>query len=124
METFNYNQIKEEYGVDVLQQIRIFENISRKKGRFSSHLHFYLQCKHKGLTPKGIKIKAQMTGNEARKVIEKAEKALLNVRISEVVKKNKLLDLKKNEAIRSLKEKLPERLHKELVEINEKKDKK
>ena len=36
-----------------------------------------------------------MTGNEARKIIEKAEKALLNIRIGEVVKRNKLLDKKK-----------------------------
>ena len=95
-ETYSYNQIREEYGIDVLQQIRTLENVSKKKGRFSGHLHFYLQCKHKDLTPKGIKIKAQMSGNEARKIIEKAEKALLNIRISEVVKKNNLLDLKKS----------------------------
>ena len=112
METYNYNLIKEEYGIDALQQIRTLENIAKKKGRYSSHLHFYLQCKHKGLKPKGIKIKAQMSGNEVRKVIEKAEKALLNIRIGEVVRKNKLIDMKKNEAIEALKEKLPENLHK------------
>ena len=107
-ETFNYKQIREEYGINVLQQIRTLENISKKKGRYTGHLHFYLQCKHKDLTPKGIKIKAQMSGNEARKIIEKAEKALLNVRISEVVRKNNLLDLKKSRAVELLKEKLPD----------------
>ena len=60
-----------------------------------------------------------MSGNEVRKVIEKAEKALLNIRIDEVVRKNELIDLKKNEAIEALKEKLPESLHKKLVEVNE-----
>ena len=111
-ETFTYNQIKEEYGINALQQIRTLENTSKKKGRYTGHLHFYLQCKHKELTPKGVKIKAQMTGNEARKIIEKAEKALLNVRIGEVVKKNHLLDKKKEQIIRTLSEKLPEGLHK------------
>ena len=118
-ETFNYKQIREEYGINVLQQIRTLENISKKKGRYTGHLHFYLQCKHKDLTPKGIKIKAQMSGNEARKIIEKAEKALLNVRISEVVRKNNLLDLKKSRAVELLKEKLPDGIHKEITKINE-----
>ena len=73
-ETYNYNLIREEYGIDVLQKIRTLENISRKKGRYTGHLHFYLQCKHKELTPKGLRIKAQMSGNEARKIIERAER--------------------------------------------------
>ena len=60
-----------------------------------------------------------MSGNEVRKIVEKAEKALLNVRIGEVVRKNKLLDKKKNEAIGTLKDKLPERLHETLVKVNE-----
>ena len=123
-QTCNYNQIKEEYGIDVLQQIRTFESLSKKKGRFSGHLHFYLQCKHKDLTPKGIKIKAQMSGNEARKIIEKAEKALLNIRISEVVRKNNLLDFKKSKSIEALKEKLPDGIHSKIVEINEGRQKK
>ena len=122
-ETFNYRQIKEEYGIDVLQQIRTFENISKKKGRYVGHLHFYLQCKHKELVPKGIKIKAQMNGYEARKILEKAEKALLNIRIGEVVRKNKVLDKKKIEVNEALKEKLPERLHNRLMEINEERQK-
>ena len=42
-ETYNYNLIREEYGIDVLQKIRTLENISRKKGRYTGHLHFYLQ---------------------------------------------------------------------------------
>ena len=118
-ETFNYHQIKEEYGTNVLQQIRTLESLSKKKGRYISHLHFYLQCKHKDLTPKGMKIKAQINGKEARKIIKQAEKALLNVRISEVVRKNKLLDQKKDEAIKTLREKLPVGIQKKIEEINE-----
>ena len=65
-ETFKYKSIQEEYGIDVLQQIRELEDVCRTKGRYASHLHFYLQCKRKELTPKGIKIKSQMKGAEAR----------------------------------------------------------
>ena len=76
-ETYNYNSIREEYGIDVLRKIREFEDISRTKGRYSSHPRFYLQCKHKELTPKGIRVRSQVDGPEAKKIIEKAEKALL-----------------------------------------------
>ena len=97
-ETFNYKQIKDEYGIEAIQKIRTFESISKKKGRYVSHLRFYMHCKHGDVVPKGIKIKAQMKGNEARKVIEKAERALLNIRIGEVARKNKILDKRKEDA--------------------------
>ena len=79
-ETTKYTNIKQEYGVNVLDKIRKFERISKTKGRYQSHLRFYLQCKHEELTPKGIKIKSQMKNAEARHIIKKAEKALLNIR--------------------------------------------
>ena len=72
-ETFNYYSIREEYGINVSRQIKEFEDISRTKGRYSSHLRFYLQCKHKELTPKGIRVRSQVNGPEAKKIIEKAE---------------------------------------------------
>ena len=77
-ETFNYRQFRSEYGDDALGLVRKFEKISRTKGRYQSHLRFYMQCKNQELVPKGIKIKAQMHNSEARKIVEKAEKALLN----------------------------------------------
>ena len=84
-ETFSYKTIKEQYDVDVLQLIRRFESTTKAKGRHLSHLRFYLQCKHKEVTPKGIKLKLQLKDPKSRKIVEKAQKALLNVRISEVV---------------------------------------
>ena len=56
-ETFNYRQLKEEYGFSVLGLVRRYEDISRTKGRYQSHLRFYMQCKHQDLVPKGLKIK-------------------------------------------------------------------
>ena len=55
-EAFSYKIIKEEYGVNVLELVRKYERISKTKGRYQSHLRFYLQCKHEELTPKGIKM--------------------------------------------------------------------
>ncbi len=118
-ETFNYNSILTEHGIGVLQKVRQFENISKIKGRYQSHLRFYLQCKHKQLTPKGIKVKSQMHGPEARKIIEKAEKALINIRIGEVIRKNKTLEKKIQDVAENLRSILPNNTHSKIVEINE-----
>ena len=118
-ETFNYKQIKDEYGIEAIQKIRTFESISKKKGRYVSHLRFYMHCKHGDVVPKGIKIKAQMKGNEARKIIEKAERALLNIRIGEVARKNKILDKRKEDAEKELERILPENIKSKIREINE-----
>ena len=73
-EVFNYKNIKEEYGINVLELVRRYERLSKTKGRYQSHLQFYLQCKHEELTPKGIKIRSQMQNADARIIIVKAEK--------------------------------------------------
>ena len=62
----NYKQLYEEYGNDVRKLSKELENTAKANGRHQSHLRFYLQCKHEGLVPKGLKIKAQVKGNEAR----------------------------------------------------------
>ncbi len=118
-ETFNYNYIRNEYGVNVLNEIRTFENISKTKGRYTSHLRFYLQCKHVEIVPKGIRIKSQMKSREAKEIVRKAEKALINTRIGEVIRKNKLLEKKKIHATEKLKQILPPNLHNTIVILNE-----
>ena len=60
-----------------------------------------------------------MQNAEARKIVEKAEKALLNVRISEVVKKGKILKYRENKAIEELKNKVPNGTVETLKKINE-----
>ena len=85
-------QIKEKYGQAVTKQIRKIEKTADAIGRYRSHMRFNLQMKHTGITPKSIKIKAQQSSKEARLVIHKAEKALLNIRIAETIKKKKMLE--------------------------------
>ena len=84
----NYNNLRQQYDGNTLQKVRNHENLARKHGRYTSHLRLNLQCKHSNLIPKSIKIKAQTNSNEARNILHRAEKALLNLRISETVKKN------------------------------------
>ena len=115
----NYKRLYEEYGDDVRKLSKELENTMKANGRHQSHLRFYLQCKHEGLVPKGLKIKAQMKSNEARKIIVKAEKALLNVRISEVIRKKDTLERKKRRVSEELKRRIPTEIHTKLIEINE-----
>ena len=122
-ETLSYRQFRNEYGNNVLGLVRKFEGISRTKGRYQSHLRFYMHCKNQDLIPKGIKIKSQMQNAEARKIVEKAEKALLNVRISEVVKKSKILKYREEKAIEDLKKEIPEETVEMLKKINEGREK-
>ena len=115
--TSNCKQLKEGHGIDILRQIWMLENVSRSKGRYTSYLHFYMQCKHKDLTPKGIKIKSQMKNAEARQIIEKAEKALLNIRISEVVRKNNAIRKRETKLVEALQEPIPSGLKETLSEL-------
>ena len=65
--TFNYKLIKEEYGINLLDLVRKFEHISKTKGRYQSHLCFYLQCKHEELTAVAIqKIRSTLNGDGGR----------------------------------------------------------
>ena len=118
-ETLNYRQLNEEYGNNVLSLVRRFESISRTKGRYQSHLRFYMQCKNQELIPKGIRVKSQMQNAEARKIVEKAEKALLNIRISEVVKKNNILKYREDKAIEELRNVIPMEIVETLRKMNE-----
>ena len=119
-ETFSYNKIKEEYGVHALKLLKYYEKVCRAKGRYASHLRFYLQCKHNNITPKGLRIKSPLNNRETRNIIEKAQKAILNTRISEVAKKNEILERKKKEIEEDIGRMFPENITRVVKDINEK----
>ena len=87
----NYSTIKTTHGVETLQKVRHLEKTARKLGKFSSHLHFGLQCKHNGVIPKYIRIKPPINDEATKKIVHRAERAILNLRITEVIKKKKNL---------------------------------
>ena len=80
-------EIREKYGNETLNKIRQHEKLAKTLGRFRSHLHFGLQCKHSQLIPKTLKINHHTTSSEANDIIRRAERALLNIRISENLRK-------------------------------------
>ena len=60
-----------------------------------------------------------MQNAEARKIVEKAEKELLNIRISEVVKNNTVLKYREEKTVEDLKKKVPNEIVEKLKKINE-----
>jgi len=94
-EMYKYQDIKHEYGNEVLRDIRKYEEVSMICGRYTSHLRFNLQCKHTDVIPKTIKIKSQVNSAEVRTIIHRAEKAILNVRISETLQKKNHVERKR-----------------------------
>ena len=74
---FKYKELNEKFGNQTLQNVRKYENLSNAKARFQTHLHFNLHCKHHNIIPKSLRIRSPIDSTEARRVIEKARKALL-----------------------------------------------
>ena len=75
------------YGSELRKQVRNLERTSKKLGRFNSHLHFNLQCKRNEITPKHSKIPGKWESQAEKNIIKRAEKAILNLRIGETVKR-------------------------------------
>ena len=75
----NYRQLAEIYGADTRNRIRQHERLNRKLGRFSTHLHFNLQCKRNDVTPSHVRIRGKLESNEEKRLIKRTEKALLNI---------------------------------------------
>ena len=119
---FNYNQLREEYDSTIFQQIRHHEKLARKLGRYTSHLRFNLQCKHTDIIPKSLKIKSSFDSNEARNVLHRAEKALLNLRVSETVAKRNRLLKEKTRIKNELKDDLSMDIYKQMIENNTRKN--
>lgn len=115
---FKYKEIETEYGSNVLPKVREAEKLARSHGRHRSHLHFNLQCKHSNVIPKSLKIKSQTNTNEARNIIHRAELALLNLRISETVKKKANIKQKLDKVKNELQTILPPNISAEILKIN------
>ncbi|XP_072048791.1 uncharacterized protein [Amphiura filiformis] len=73
--------ILRQHGRDVLKILRKAENITTKIARWTNHRIFNIRCAKVDITPRSIKLKSAVTGIKANKVIHKAEKQLLDIRI-------------------------------------------
>ena len=117
-----YKQIKDTYGPEVLKSVKKLEQLSRSIGRYKSHVHFNLHCKHNNVIPKSLKITSPINSNNGRNIIHQTERRLLNVRISETLQKKAQLISERNKIIEKIRF-LPNEIYNELINLNESREK-
>ena len=115
---FNYRQLAETYGADTRNRIRQHERLVQKLGRFSTHFHFNLQCKRTDVTPNHVRIRGRWESDEEKRLIKRTEKALLNIKIGQIVKKKKFLKSELDRLEEGLKRDLPEDQFETIVKVN------
>ena len=126
MAKFNSSTIRQDYGNEVLQKIRNYEDKSRKLGRQRAHQYFNLQCKHQSLTPKSIRIKCRGVQDDpnSEKIIKKAERELLNSRISQTIKHRTILEKDIQTISTDLSDTIDRELLHHIIELNKGREKK
>ena len=70
----------------VMKRFREWEKAEHKLAAFRNHLHFTMHCKRTGLYPPSLKLKSSVKGQNAEKILLRAQRALLNERIRLIYK--------------------------------------
>ena len=76
--------IIEEYGLGLLHLFRDWERLQLKTSDYKNHRIFTLRCIHKELVPVSIKLKTTLKTQKVGKIIQSAEKPLLQARIKAI----------------------------------------
>ena len=80
-----HKNIKEKYGLEALQQLCLWEKNVVKVSNYKNHRIFTLKCISNNLTPVNIRLKPlrskQNISASARKIIERAERQLMQDRV-------------------------------------------
>ena len=77
-----HKNIKEQYVIEALQQLRLWEKSVLKGSDYRNHRIFTLRCISQNLTPVSIKLKPNhKVSASARKIIKKAERQLTQDRV-------------------------------------------
>ena len=68
---------------EVVKMLRGLEKTTRKLACWKNHRHFNTRCLHDNVIPKSLHIRSTVKGIKASTILRKAEKKLLNIRISQ-----------------------------------------
>ncbi|XP_078582762.1 uncharacterized protein LOC144865701 isoform X2 [Branchiostoma floridae x Branchiostoma japonicum] len=107
-------KFKNDYGEDCLKTVRNLERTGKKLARHQNHLRFNLHCKHHDVTPVSLKLSSTVKGNKANSILKRAERQLLNVRISQTIQKIDYLNKEKGRLDSCVEQKLPGELVEEV----------
>ena len=81
--------LSDKYEMKALCLVREWEKLQIRHSDYRNHQIFTLRCISKGNTPVSIRLKTAIKIEKARKIIRKAERDLLQVRVKSI---NSLLD--------------------------------
>ena len=68
---------------EVVKTLRGLDKLTRKVACWKNHRHFNTHCLHDNIIPKSLQLRSTVKGIKASTTLRKAEKKLLNIRISQ-----------------------------------------
>lgn len=102
-----HSQIRCEYGQNSVKLVRDYEKTATKVARYRNHLRFNLHCKHHDVIPTSLRLQSNVRGRKADKILRRAERQLLGIRIGDTVRKLKYLEEKKADFEEDVSRRLP-----------------
>ena len=103
--------------MDILHSVRPFEKTVRKIARFRNHLRFSPHCKHHDVIPVSIRLNRTCQGAQASRILRRAERSLLNTRISDITRELSHLTAEEKRVRSILSDKLSSELMSKTEEI-------
>ena len=79
----SFKDIRLKFGQETLLKARDLEKCEKSLARHRNHLVFSLRCKDENVIPPSLRIKCPVRSENARRIVERARKGLLNERIRE-----------------------------------------
>ena len=76
-----HSKIESQHGREAINTLRKLENIGKKISAWHNHRVFNLRCVQSGVVPPSVRLFSNIEGATADKILRKAEKNLLEVRI-------------------------------------------
>ena len=80
-----HNILVDKYGIDALYLLREWKRLQVKDSDYRNHHRFTLRCISKGIVPVSNRLKTTVKAANARKIIQKAEKDLLQTRVKSII---------------------------------------
>ena len=79
-----HNILEKEFGRESVAILRDREQHVKKLANFKNHRRFTLRCISQKITPVSLRLKRNIPTDRGRKIIEKAEKQLLEERVRQI----------------------------------------
>ena len=79
-----HNQIRSEYGIEIVRLLRQWERIEGKMANFKNHRHFSLRCLSNDVILVSIRLKSHIKTPKGQEITRRTEKALLNEKIQSI----------------------------------------